>query len=405
MINLLIVDHVTKILGGAEVNLLQLLTQLDQRRFNPVVACVAQGVLAEQLQLQGVDCEYFTLDEVVAEYRLVNKKFSWQRAIKSLGVLGQAARQLQEIATRRHSNLLLSITNKDHFLAGIAARRLGIPSLWWVNDIINAQLFNWPVRWGFALMAQRYAEHLVTVSEQGRQALINLTLSPTRIETIYNGINPEYYRRRPVPELRTAWNVPANGTVVTILGRVTPWKGQDIFIAMAERLMSQFPNAYFRIVGGVFNEDQAYVQALRERIDGLNCGNQLQIMDFHEDVTAVYSASDILVHCSRNPEAFGRVLIEGMSCELPVVAAADGGVKEVVTDGNTGYLVSPGDVTGYVTAVGNLLAQPEQAQAMGRRGRQRVLQEFTLQRTVRCFEERIVQLVDLANSTNIKSYN
>jgi glycosyltransferase involved in cell wall biosynthesis len=404
MINLLVVDHVTKILGGAEVNLLQLLAQLDRRRFNPVVACVAPGVLAEQLQLQKIDCEYFTLDDVVAEYRLVNKKFSWQRALRSLAVLNRTARQLQEIAARRNSNLLLSITNKDHFLSGIAARRLGIPSLWWVNDIINAQLFNWPVRWSFALMARRYAEHLVTVSEQGRQALLNLSLAASRVETIYNGIDPDYYRRKPVPELRAAWNVPTNGTVVTILGRLTPWKGQDLFIAMAEKLIPQYPNAYFRIVGGVFNEDQTYVAELKARIARLNCGPHLQIMNFHEDVTAVYSASDILVHCSRNPEAFGRVLIEGMSCELPIVAAADGGVPEVIASGETGYLVATGDVDGYVKAVGSLLAQPSQAQAMGQRGRQRVLQEFTLRGTVTRFENRISQIVSIKRNTTERFY-
>jgi glycosyltransferase involved in cell wall biosynthesis len=93
-----------------------------------------------------------------------------------------------------------------------------------------------------------------------------------------------------------------------------------------------------------------------------------------------------------------------MSCELPIVAAADGGVPEVIASGETGYLVATGDVDGYVKAVGSLLAQPSQAQAMGQRGRQRVLQEFTLRGTVTRFENRISQIVSIKRNTTERFY-
>jgi glycosyltransferase involved in cell wall biosynthesis len=101
----------------------------------------------------------------------------------------------------------------------------------------------------------------------------------------------------------------------------------------------------------------------------------------------------MIVHCSLKPEAFGRVLIEAMACQSPVVAARDGGVEEIVKDGEHGYLVAPGDLPAYVKAISALLAAPERAMAIGRAGRDNVEMRFSLGRMVNQFENLIEKIL------------
>lgn len=386
MVKLLCIDHVTKILGGAELNLLQLLDDLDRNRFSPMVACVKESVLANELDKRSVRQSYFELDQIVSEFRLVNRRFAFMRGVKSIGALQNTANQLAEIGKQEQTELFLSITNKDHFAAGIAARRLGIPSIWWINDIIAREFFSPIVMMAFSFMARRYASHLVTVSERGKEALISLGIKAKKITTIHNGIDANFYQRTNDLALRHQLGIPDDAFVVTTLGRITPWKGQRIFVQAAKALAKQRPNTYFLIIGGIFNEDQAYADSLKADIASANLGSRLQLVEFCKDVTQAYAASNLFVHCALKPEPFGRVLIEAMSSEVPVVGARDGGVKEIIKDGETGIFVTPGNVEEYINAMSSLIDNPQRTLAMGKRGREDVINRFSLKRTVSQFE-------------------
>jgi alpha-maltose-1-phosphate synthase len=91
---------------------------------------------------------------------------------------------------------------------------------------------------------------------------------------------------------------------------------------------------------------------------------------------------DVLVHTSR-AEPLGLVIVEAMASSLPVVAFADGGVPEIVLDGETGRLAAPGDLAGLTRAVTDLLQNPTERARMGTAGRQRACAEFSVERMVR----------------------
>ncbi|MEW6732296.1 MAG: glycosyltransferase family 4 protein [Acidobacteriota bacterium] len=393
MINLLCVDHVTKILGGAELNLLQLLEHIDREQFNVQVACVADGVLDRELYARQLPRQHFQLSTVISEYRLVNRRLALGRALRAAAMLRGTTDQLITIAKQMQAQVLLSVTNKDHFAAGMAARRLKCPSVWWVNDIMSRAFFSPLVLSVFNLMARRYASRLVAVSQQVGRSLLDLGVPADRITTIYNGVDPQLYRRIDGTPLRRALGVPETAQVVTIIGRITPWKGHQIFIDAAAELLRQRDDIYFLVVGGVFNEDQAFAEQLQMRVKEAGLTNHLHFLAFRKDVAEVYSASDIVVHCSLKPEAFGRVLIEAMSCEVPVVAACSGGVEEIVVEGHHGYLVPIGDVRAYVAAIDALLADPLKARTFGRTGRDTVCARFTLDRMVNQFENLLTETV------------
>jgi glycosyltransferase involved in cell wall biosynthesis len=89
-------------------------------------------------------------------------------------------------------------------------------------------------------------------------------------------------------------------------------------------------------------------------------------------------AVDVVLHTAEAPEPFGRVILEGMLAGKPVVATRAGGAVEIVEDGVTGVLVSPGDVSGFVSAVGGLLANPARRATFGMAAFERASREFTL---------------------------
>jgi glycosyltransferase involved in cell wall biosynthesis len=392
MINLLCVDHVTKILGGGEINLLQLLERIDRERFDPLAACGADGTLDRELELRGLPRTHFHLGTVISEFRLVNRRFNISRALRSVNALRQAVNQIARIAEQAKTHLLLSVTNKDHFAAGMAARRIGRPSVWWVNDIISHDFFSPMTVRIFMLMARRYADQLVAVSGQGRDALIDLGIDGEKITVIHNGIDPDLYRRVDGNPLRASLGVPEEAPLVTTLGRVTPWKGHQLFVDMAKIIAQERPDAHFWIAGGVFNEDQGFANNLQREADAA-LGNRLHFLGFRKDVKEIFSASDVVVHCSLKPEPFGRVLIEAMACEVPVVAACGGGVKEIIESGDNGFLVTTGDAHEYAKKIIPLLGNREQARNIGLRGRSTVLNRFSIDRMVRQFEDLFCDII------------
>src|SRR5437870_2366565 len=97
MVNLLCIDHVSTILGGAEFNLLQVLDRIDREKIAPLVACTADGVLDLEFNNRKIPRRYFHTPKIISEFRLVNQNLPIGRAIRSIRSLRFAASQLAEI--------------------------------------------------------------------------------------------------------------------------------------------------------------------------------------------------------------------------------------------------------------------------------------------------------------------
>ncbi len=108
----------------------------------------------------------------------------------------------------------------------------------------------------------------------------------------------------------------------------------------------------------------------------------MHFLGFRSDVAPLMKAADVVVHASTLPEPFGRVVVEGMLAERPVVATAAGGVGEIVTDGVTGLLVKPGSPDALAGAVKMLRADPARADALASAGNARARAAFSVQAMV-----------------------
>lgn len=132
--------------------------------------------------------------------------------------------------------------------------------------------------------------------------------------------------------------------------------------------------------------EEAYEREIRALTTKLGLDDVVEFTGFRSDVHGAIEALDVLVHASTSGEPFGQVVIEGMVSGKPVVATNGGGIPEIVVDGVTGTLVPMGESEPMANAILSLLDDPERAQSMGERGRQRVLQRFTINITARNME-------------------
>ena len=189
---------------------------------------------------------------------------------------------------------------------------------------------------------------------------------------------------------------PANfpkGRVVLTVGRWRAderYKGMDTLITALPRLLPRFPELQLAAVGD--GDDRAWLEDLAEETGVERHVHFLSGLSYAE-LAACYAHCEMFALPSKG-EGFGLVYLEAMACGKPVIGGAHGGAPEVIDDGKTGYLVPHGDAAQLATAIETLLADPALEQEMGRRGRQRVENEFRFNVFAKSFRKILRELCE-----------
>ncbi len=209
--------------------------------------------------------------------------------------------------------------------------------------------------------------------------------SEDKFSIAFNGVDVEAFRVGRNKDARKKYDLPEEAKLACMLGRVIPWKGQDVAIEAWATVVKSVPGAVLAVVG-YGRED--YLKTCRDKVERLDLGDSVKFIGGLDDVRGLLAASDLLVHASRyaNPkygqvEAFGRVVIEGMATGLPVVATRAGGVIDIVEDGVSGALVNPGDPDDMAEAVIGYLNDAKKSAQTGLAARKRVEEKFTSEMT------------------------
>jgi glycosyltransferase involved in cell wall biosynthesis len=319
------VDHCA-LLSGGELAMLKLLPALD--RVDAHVILAEDGPLVARLRRAGVSVEVMPLDARAA--RLGRDRVSPGRL--PLGTLFLALRYTVRLARRLrrlrpevvHANSL-----KSGFYGLAAARMAGAPAVWHIRDrIVPDYLPSFAVR--LVRLWARLAPAAVIANSQSTAETLpacrNLTVVPSPVQLT------------PAPDQRP----PGGPLVIGMVGRLMPWKGQDVFLrAFAEAFGDGDARAV--LVGSAMFGQELYERSLKKLAAGLGIESRLDMKGFRSDVAAELAGFDVLVAASVIPEPFGGAVVEGMAAGLPVVAPAAGGPLETVTDGVNGLLYPPGD--------------------------------------------------------------
>ena len=377
---ILFFDHTAQWSGG-EISLFNLVTHLDQTKYRPVVVLFADGPLREKLDQAGIETRVIALDESVSQTRKDALGAASLLKLGQIGAIWQLVRQLRRIikmerARSGHAVVVHCNSLKSDLIGGVAARLTGVPVVWHVRDRIADDYLPAPVVKAFQLAARLIPTRVIAVSGATLQ-----TLPGARGVAIHNGTVFANFDDLP-SRAPFAGDAPTFG----IVGRLTAWKGQHIFLRAAALVRALVPDAKFRIVGAALFGEADYEAEVRALAAQLGLDDAVEWLGFRRDVPDVVAQMDVLVHASTTGEPFGQVLIEGMAAARPVVATNGGGVPEIVLDGETGILVPMNEVELLALAMLRLWREPESARAMGELGRARVQCEFTIEATARKVE-------------------
>jgi glycosyltransferase involved in cell wall biosynthesis len=387
-LRVLYVDH-TASLGGGEIALLGLVRHLDRTRFTPVVVLFSDGPLRQQLIDVGAEVYLVPLSPEVINTRKDSLGGKSLLKLKAVWTSGRFAVKLRKLIHEWRIDLVHTNSLKADIIGGVAARLARKPLLWHVRDRIQDDYLPPLVARVFRRLAKWLPDCVIANSAATLQTLALTTNEMTA--AIHSGV--DFGSRVSVVvhdgtlerSTRHAAN-PDHAPVLGLVGRISPWKGQHIFIRAASQVRQRFPRARFQIIGAALFDEAEYEKFIRDQVTSMAMQDVIEFTGWRDDIPEVISKLDVLVHASVVGEPFGQVVIEGMAASKPVIATNGGGVPEIVRDGETGFLVPMGDADAMADAMARLLENPEMAAQMGEKGRQRVRDHFTIQSTARKVE-------------------
>jgi glycosyltransferase involved in cell wall biosynthesis len=386
--NVLFFDHTAE-LGGGEIALLNLVVALDHKRYTPIVVLASDGPLRQRLEAANISTLVLPLAQTVVK---VSKDSLGIRSMLKVGAILSIVPyvlRLRLLLRKHRVDLVHTNSLKADLIGGIAGRLAGVRVLWHVRDRIADDYLPPRVAQVFRRLC-RIVPHVVVANSGATMLTLGLPSGPQRSKTELAGIGNFYVVHDGVPARATselpARNDSSSGPLIGLVGRISPWKGQHIFVEAAAQVRRRFPNARFQIIGAPLFGEESYTQQVRDQVNELGLTSCVEFTGFRTDVPMLIQALDILVHASTIGEPFGQVVIEGMVAGKPVIATNGGGVPEIVQDGVTGLLAPMGDAAALAQHMETLLSDPQRASAMGTAGRERVLNHFMVSHTARKIE-------------------
>ncbi len=207
---------------------------------------------------------------------------------------------------------------------------------------------------------------------------------------IFRGINVDYFDSSTKLEndeknLLQKWNINDEKKIILMPGRLTSWKGQELFIEAINLVKIELGYEAFHAV--ILGNDQGrdlYKKKLIRLTEQYRLTNQIKFIDHCEDMALAYKVSDIIVSASIEPEAFGRVAVEAQSMEKLIIASNIGGSNETINDEKTGFLFKSGDAESLSKKIIRGLTMDETSiSLMGKEGRSNIIKKFNVEKM--CF--------------------
>lgn len=219
----------------------------------------------------------------------------------------------------------------------------------------------------------------IAVSEFVKNEIIKQGTPLERIIVVYNGIGLDGIRYKNNPaKVREEFGLRQDHFIIGEVGRLGLDKGQHTFIKAAEKVIKDYPDAVFMIVGEELTKKKEYRKALERLVSDLGLEEKIIFTGYRADVMDLMSIFEILVLPSPFAEGLAVVILEAMAAKKPVIATSVGGNPEIVVDGQTGTLIPPQDPAKLTEAIEYHLSHPEASKQMGAKGYERVKQHFSL---------------------------
>ena len=385
--------------GGSGSALCYLLQSFDKSRFAPVLSTYFRSRSTHLERVQSYGIPYLPVSESQAyepwAAPIVSKRRNrWSRKIALLfswtyycvGVQGRIILRLTRLLKRERIAVVV-LNNDLHLQAAgiIAARIAGIPVLVRKAGGIGEGHF-------LKKLLTGWVNVFIAISEATRSDQLKNPKSK-RVVLIHGAVDLWRFQAAPSRWVaRRKLGLPEGAVIVGSAARLADGKGQRELLLAAQKVLAQFPDVIFYLVG---SEDPAYLHEnllgkLQNLAMELGISSSVDFPGWRDDMDVVLSAIDIFVHCpSSFIEGLSVVNLEAMACGRPTIVSRNGGLPDAVVDGVTGRVVEPGDTDELAEAMISLIRNPEKAIRMGQNARKRVAEDFDIENMTRAYEDLI----------------
>lgn len=347
--NVLIVHHGHNLFAGNSQSLIQLLSNIDQDRFRPIVAC-CKGTLKDRISSMGYQTLTIPLSRLISyRFKIFNKNL-----INPLSIIYFMLIQIVNyfiiisFIWKYEIDIIHSNTQPSKFYTSFASKTMRRSIIWHEREIQPKGL-----RRTINNYSARYLSDVIIAVSSAVAKTFDVTQK--NIKVIHNSINLEDYRTPcKNPSIREEIKLDSKCLIVGYVGRFIPWKGVHIFLEAAKLVAENDTNVHFVVVGD--STEERYSK-YKEQI--LNQGknidkNIISFLGLREDIPCIMKSIDILVVPSVEPEPFGRVVIEGLAGSAVVIGSKIGGIPEILKDDH-GILVDPNDPEELAKKISRLL--------------------------------------------------
>ena len=399
--NKLLFIHYGGGIGGAPISMLQLVSLLDKKKYEPIIVFTSSGPIVDLAISKGFKTKvvplksaFFYSDHVRIRFRMLYKLIiNYKSTIMSMINL-----------IKKEKPDIIYLNTSVIIPVAIGVKKENIPLLWHIRETPGPNKFI--RKWQIGLI-KKLADRAIVTSDY----VAGIYGESKGFHTIHNAVDLERFdidTNKARKEIRSEFEIPLGSPVICMIGSVQEVKGHFLLVQAARKIVKSKPEVRFLIIAG--GVDGKYRKSWKGRVKSIlglpfdelekmkrnvyktGLGEYFIYTGYRQDIPELLSASDIVVFLSQKAEGFGRPLIEGMAMGKPVVATNIGPSREILGK-ESGVLVPVGDVNKTADAVLRLIDNPKICKEMGNNGRQRVEEHFDLKRHVSAIQKCIDQTI------------
>lgn len=355
--------HTLPVISGSGINTFLSMKGIDRNIYEVELVCAPGGRLIELMNSHQI------------------KVWTFNNLVQPLHPLKDflALINLTSFLKKNAYHVVHTHNSKAGFIGRLAARLANVPVV--IHTVHGFAFHDQEPRWRRALfrnlerVASRWCDKEIFISQPLIDwALKEKIISPDKVVKIYSGIDLNQFQ--PLSEdrktqIRKEWGIGKDDTVIGIVSKLWEGKGHAILIDAFKQIKQDIKNARLVIIGEGYLYDK-----LVNQVKLLGIEDSVLFTGFQMDVSGIIGIFDVAVLPSFF-EGMGRVILEAMAMEKPVVASRVGGIPDLVDDSVTGYLTVPGNVQELAEALKKILTDRHLTQRMGKEARKRTTLQFS----------------------------
>jgi len=365
--------HTLPIVSGSGINTFLTMRGMDRKIYDVEIACAPGGRL---------------IDLVQKHHMKVNTFHTLVQPLDPINDL-LALKDLILFIKKRPYHIVHTHNSKAGFLGRLAAKLTGVPVI--IHTVHGFAFHDQEPVWRQSLfrnlerLASYWCDKIIFIS----QPLIDWALEEKivwdkKLVKIYSGIELDQFHpvtRDEKNRIKKKWKIRQKDTVIGVVSKLWEGKGHAVLIEAFKELQKELKDIRLVIVGEGYLYDR-----LENLVHRYGLSNSVLFTGFQMDVSEIIATFDVAVLPSFF-EGMGRVLLEAMAMEKPVIGSRVGGIPDLVEDGVNGFLVRPGDVRDLVSTLKKIISDKKLARKMGKEGRKRMSEQFSADVMVRSIEK------------------